>query len=112
MIATAISAFLVWGILAFLERGKDGLIDGWLAFTFVLVPALVIWGLSIAGVFLELPPQLLILAFPLYFLFPALTLKFALDYRWGRAWSYGAVVFVVSLTVQAGFEYGISRLVS
>lgn len=104
MVSTAIAGFFVWCAIRFFERGKDSLIEDWVAFIFVAIPAMMIWILSLIGSTLDLSPSIIFFALPLYFLIPTYILKSGLNFKWGRACAYGAVTLVISITVELGFS--------
>ena len=105
MLNTIVATLLVWGVIRFLERGNESGVDGFVALTFVLAPAGLIWIIAIF-----LPPakwsQTLALALTLlYFAIPALIIRTGFSYGWGRTLAYSAVVFSTKLLVGIGFYF-------
>jgi hypothetical protein len=79
MLNAAIAGLIVFLILRVLEKDKDRGIDGWVSFIFVLVPALFIFLVSLAVGLLSLPNWIVFSAIALYFIVPALMLKFQFE---------------------------------
>ncbi len=112
MLQAALAGFVVWIIINFLEKGEDRGIDGWVSFVLVLVPALMIFFISIAVGMAGLPQWLILLAVLLYLLVPACMLKFQFELPWGRSLAYGAIVLVAALTAEILLTYGFTAISS
>ncbi len=110
MLQAAIAGFIVFLILKVLEKGEERGIDGWVSFVFVLVPAFLIFLISLAIGLLGLPQWLVFFAIALYFIVPALMLKFQFELPWKLSCAYGAVVFFVAVVVDFGISFGIAAL--
>ncbi len=105
-----LGGLFVWIALSIAERGKDRGIDAWQCFVLVILPALVVaffpWIFQLAG--LPESAQPIILA--LYFIIPALLLRFAIELTWARSCAYGGIVFVSYITASVVVFYGFSAL--
>jgi len=98
MIQIALAASLVWLFFHFKE--KDGMVDGFTATSFVLVPALIIFLVNAAILALGAPSWVVYALESGYFLAPFLFLKFAIDYSTAKAATYAAVVLTINVISQ------------
>ncbi len=101
MLQIALASFLVW--LFFKIKEKDGLIDGFAAMSFVVVPAIVVFLVSLAIHFLSLPAALSSIAELLYIAFPFFMLKQMTDYSTKKRSIYSVIVFVLVMVSHIPF---------
>lgn len=110
MLHTAITGFIVFLILKFLEHGNDRGIDKWVSLVLVVVPALLIFLVKLAVGFYGLPEWPLVLSTALYFIIPTIMLKIQVELPWGLSCAYGAVVIFSVVVVDLGLSYGLSAI--
>lgn len=101
MIQIGIATFLVWALFKLLD--KEGYIDGFTSFAFILVPAAIVWIVSIAVVSMEWDSWIVYISEASYFLVPLLLLKAMTEYKWSRIVGYSAAVFAVNVITQGLF---------
>ena len=101
MIQAAIASLILVGIYKLLKPSNDVEIDWWMAFIFVLVPALITFLIVFFGVgILGLPPIISLLSYPIYFLVPFGILKAGLDFKIGEAAKFAIFVPVVIIALE------------
>ena len=108
MIQIGLAGVIVFIVLQLLEKRKDRGIDGWVSL--VLVPALIIFLLSIGIGIAGLPQELILLSILLYFLVPAAMLRFQYELTWGRASAYGGIVLVSAIASELVVSYGFAAI--
>jgi hypothetical protein len=103
MIAAIITIVLAYGVIQIFEKKNDGVLDGYSIATFVVVPAIVSFFLTIADEALGLAGLLALASYLLYFIVPTLMCRLQAEYSWGRSCAYGGIVFGCSLVTAIGF---------
>lgn len=103
MLQALLASGVVFGFLKFLERGRDRGLDGFTALTFVLVPALLIFLVSIGTGIAGVNQQFLFVLWLLYLVVPTLMLRLQFEFSWGRSAGYGLLVFLVAVSVDILF---------
>lgn len=79
---------------------KDNDVDWWTAFAFMLVPPLLLVGVSIALGMLGLNPLFALVCYLAYVLFPLYWFRSIEEYGWGSALKFTAIVPVVAIVVE------------
>ncbi|WP_346839623.1 hypothetical protein [Microbulbifer sp. SAOS-129_SWC] len=110
MVQALIAGGIIYGLFNFLERGKDRGLDGFTSITFVLVPALLLFLITLGWGFIGLPQAFLLPFVSLYFLVPTLMLRLQYQFGWKNACGYGLLVFVVAMAVDILLSVGFSAL--
>lgn len=99
MLKVGISTAITYFLFLLFERGKDRGLSGWVVFSYVLAPSLLIFLLFLIFPqvappnWVSLPPLLL------YFFIPMLMLRFQHELSWGRSCAYGTMVLLVVVMV-------------
>lgn len=108
MIQAAVAAFLLLGVYKLIEKkpveGEFHIkVDWWLAFAFVLVPAILIFVVGIAVAAAAITPAFILPAYVLYFIVPFLVMKLWLDFKTSEALKLALCVPVVAIAIEILF---------
>lgn len=99
MIQALLASGIVFGLLKFFERGKDRGLDGFTSIAFVLIPALLIFLVTIGAGIAGISQQYLTALVVLYFIVPMLMLRFQFELSWKQSALYGLLVLLVVVVV-------------
>lgn len=99
MIQVLTASGIVFGLLRFFERGKDRGLDGFTSIAFVLVPALLIFLVTIGTGIAGINQHFLVALLALYFIVPTLMLRFQFELSWKQSSLYGLLVLLVVVAV-------------
>jgi hypothetical protein len=111
MLQAAIAAVLLLGIYKLVAKKPTNddefyiKVDWWLAFAFVLVPAMLIFFIGMGLAALELPTELVLVAYVLYFVVPLVVMKMMLDFKTGEAIKLACFVPVVAIIAEIPFVF-------
>ncbi|MFC3121804.1 hypothetical protein [Agaribacter flavus] len=101
MIQIAVAAFFVWCLFKFLD--KEGYVDGFVSVTFVLVPAVIVFVVTIGVSTLEFPIWIAYVFELSYFLVPLLMLESMTEFKWSKIVGFSGAVFAINVITQAVF---------
>ncbi|GAB2523814.1 hypothetical protein [Microbulbifer agarilyticus] len=110
MIQALLASGIVFGLLKFFERDKDRGLDGFTSITFVLVPALLIFLLTIGAGIAGISQQFLIVLVALYFMIPMLMLRLQFELSWKQSAQYGLLVLLVVIAIDILFYIMLSAI--
>lgn len=105
MIHAAISAIILLGIYQFMNAKAENKINVGIAFVFVLVPSFVIFLIRLVLELYGAPQNYALFGYVLYFIFPFLFLKFALEYQNSSAFRYAIIVPAVATVTVIPFMF-------
>ncbi len=103
MLTAGISAFVVFLLIKYLEKDKDRGIDGFISFTFVIVPYMIMFLIGMAVGIFELPSWLTLIGPLFFFGVPLLMLRFQFEVNWSRAAGYASAVLISVITTEVIF---------
>ena len=109
MFQAAIAAVLLLGIYKLVARKptEEGeyyiRVEWWLAFAFVLAPAILIYFISIGLAALQVPPGIIFATYILYFVIPFITLKVMLEFETKEAMKLALFVPIVVIVSEIPF---------
>ena len=105
MIQLLLTAMIALPIIFYLDKKREGIIEGFTVAAFVVVPGLILILLTIAFGFFGIPLWILYPLQLLYFIFPLFMTRYQIEYNWGVSIAFGSIVFFAHVLTSIAFIY-------
>lgn len=103
MLTAAVSAFIFYFVFKKLEKDDDS-VDAWTAFSYVIVPALIVFLLSLVILWFKFPDLIALLLLLFYFVAPFLMMKYQTGFSQNKSAKYAGILFAIALVVEISFS--------